>query len=48
MLFNPFTFREIHLRGLVAAGRAAEAVHIMQTGHVDATPPAPQWHIIEE
>lgn len=47
MLFNPFTFREIHLRGLVSTGRAAEAVQIMQTGHADATPAAPQWHIIE-
>jgi transcriptional regulator with XRE-family HTH domain len=47
MLFNPFTFREIHLRGLVSTGRAAEAVQIMQTSHADATPAAPQWHIIE-
>lgn len=47
MLFNPFTFREIQLRGLVSTGRATEAVHIMQTSHVDATPVAPQWHIIE-
>lgn len=47
MLFNPFTFREIHLRGLVSTGRAAEAVQITQTSHADATPAAPQWHIIE-
>ncbi|MGB3441190.1 MAG: helix-turn-helix domain-containing protein [Actinophytocola sp.] len=47
MLFNPFTFREIQLRGLVSTGRAAEAVQVMQTGHADATPAAPQWHIIE-
>jgi len=44
MLFNPFT---IHLRGLVSTGRAAEAVQLMQTSHADATPAAPQWHIIE-
>lgn len=47
MLFNPFTLREIHLRGLVSTGRAAEAFQIMQTGHTDATRAAPQWHIIE-
>src|SRR6266498_6078255 len=47
MLFNPFTFREIHLRGLVSTERAAEAVHIMQAGPADAAPAAPQWHIIE-
>jgi len=47
MLLNPFTFREIHLRGLVSTGRAAEAVRIMQASHVGATPAAPQWHIIE-
>jgi tetratricopeptide (TPR) repeat protein len=47
MLVNPFTFREIHLRGLVSTSRAAEAVQIMRTSHADATPVAPQWHIIE-
>jgi hypothetical protein len=47
MLFNPFTFREIELRGLVATGRAANAVRIMQTNTLDAAPVAPQWHIIE-
>jgi transcriptional regulator with XRE-family HTH domain len=47
MLFNPFTFREIQLRGLVSTDRPAEAVQIMQTSHADATPAAPQWHIIE-
>ncbi|MDX8051415.1 helix-turn-helix transcriptional regulator [Lentzea sp. BCCO 10_0798] len=47
MLFNPFTFREIELRGLVTTGRAANAVQIMQTNMPDAAPVAPQWHIIE-
>ncbi|MGW4212846.1 XRE family transcriptional regulator [Lentzea sp. NPDC004789] len=47
MLFNPFTFREIELRGLVATGRAAAAARVMQTGQPDAAPVAPQWHIIE-
>jgi transcriptional regulator with XRE-family HTH domain len=47
MLFNPFTFREIELRGLVATGRAAAAARVMQTGQPGAAPVAPQWHIIE-
>ncbi|MEU5853056.1 helix-turn-helix transcriptional regulator [Saccharopolyspora shandongensis] len=47
LLFNPFTFREIELRGLVATGRAREAVRIIDTAQVDAVPAAPQWHIIE-
>lgn len=47
MLFNPFAFREIHLRGLVSTGRAAEAVQIMQHSHADAMPGAPHWHVIE-
>jgi hypothetical protein len=47
MLFNPFTFREIELRGLVSTGRAPQAVRIIQTGVPDAAPVAPQWHIIE-
>ncbi|WP_285635357.1 helix-turn-helix transcriptional regulator [Lentzea sp. NBRC 102530] len=47
MLFNPFTFREIELRGLVATGRTAAAARVMQAGQPDAAPVAPQWHIIE-
>lgn len=47
MLLNPFTFREIHLRGLIATCRAPQAVRVMQTSRIDATPAAPQWHIIE-
>jgi transcriptional regulator with XRE-family HTH domain len=47
MLFNPFSFREIELRGLVSTGRAPQAVRIIQTGIPDAMPVAPQWHIIE-
>lgn len=47
MLFNPFTFREIHLRGLVSTGRITEAVQVMQTSHQEVMPAAPQWHIIE-
>lgn len=47
MLFNPFTFREIELRGLVNTGRAPQAVRRLHTGLPDAAPVAPQWHIIE-
>jgi transcriptional regulator with XRE-family HTH domain len=47
MLFNPFTFREIHLRGLLATHRPAEAVRAMHAGHAGARPVAPQWQIIE-
>jgi len=47
MLFNPFTFREIELRGLVNTGRALQAAQIIQTGLPDAAPVAPHWHIIE-
>lgn len=47
MLFNPFTFREIELRGLVNTGRAADAVRLFHTGLPDAAAVSPQWHIIE-
>jgi hypothetical protein len=47
MLFNPFTFREIQLRGLISTGRPSIAARIMETGQPDALPAAPQWHIIE-
>jgi SAM-dependent methyltransferase len=47
MLFNPFSFREVHLRGLLATGRpdrAAALASVAATGHA---PTAPQWAIIE-
>lgn len=47
LLFNPFTFREIELRGLLATGRPGEAVRIVGMPKVDAAPAAPQWQIIE-
>ncbi|MFC0116122.1 helix-turn-helix transcriptional regulator [Kibdelosporangium aridum] len=47
MLFNPFTFREIQLRGLISTGRPNIAARIMETAQPDALPAAPQWHIIE-
>ncbi|MFX0579557.1 helix-turn-helix domain-containing protein [Nocardia nepalensis] len=45
LLFQPFTLREIQLRGLLSTGRPSEAGRMVhdQVG----TPAAPQWHIIE-
>ncbi len=47
MLVNPFTFREIHLRGLIGTGRATLAAELTRTEHTTATPAAPQWQVIE-
>lgn len=47
MLFNPFTFHEIHLRGLIACGRAAEAASRVGGCPPDSAAPAPQWRVIE-
>lgn len=47
MLFNPFALREIHLRGLLATGRADAAAALARTVSSRHTPAAPQWQIIE-
>jgi transcriptional regulator with XRE-family HTH domain len=48
ILFNPFTFHEIHLRGLIATGRAAEAAtRVQDSPPPDSAVPAPQWRVIE-
>lgn len=47
MIFNPFSLREIQLRGLMSTGRPHEAVHLVNAGQPDARPAAPQWQIIE-
>lgn len=47
MLFNPFTFREIELRGLVGTNRVHDAVRIMETEQPNSVPVAPQWQVIE-
>ncbi len=47
MLFNPFALREIHLRGLLATGRADAAAALARTATPGHTPTAPQWEIIE-
>jgi tetratricopeptide (TPR) repeat protein len=46
-LFNPFTFREIHLRGLLSTHRPAEAVRRLDSDHGGARPVSPLWQIIE-
>ena len=47
VLFNPFTVREVRLRGLLATGRTAEAADL--AGHCPAgnEPPSPHWRVIE-
>lgn len=47
MLLNPFTFREIQLRGLISTGHITEAVRTIRDAHSEAPPAAPQWQIIE-
>jgi len=47
MLLNPFTFREIHLRGLIGTGRIADAVRHARTETINTAPVAPQWYVIE-
>jgi transcriptional regulator with XRE-family HTH domain len=46
MLSNPFTFSEILLRGLVATGRARQAVRMLH--HRPNPTGAPQWTVIEQ
>ncbi|WP_107654086.1 helix-turn-helix domain-containing protein [Nocardia suismassiliense] len=45
LLFQPFTLREIELRGLLGTGRVVEAGRLVNI--TVGTPSAPQWHIIE-
>lgn len=47
ILFNPFTFHEIHLRGLIATGRATEAADRVHDSPSATAAPAPQWQVIE-
>ncbi|MGW4200381.1 hypothetical protein [Streptomyces sp. NPDC004726] len=46
-LFNPFALHEIRLRGLVATGRAREAIKLVDSDTVVTTTVAPQWRAIE-
>ena len=47
VLFNPFTVREVRLRGLLATGRTTQAADL--AGHCPAGsgPPSPHWRVIE-
>jgi transcriptional regulator with XRE-family HTH domain len=47
VLFNPFTVREIRLRGLLSIGRPHQAVALAESFTADGQPPAPQWRVIE-
>lgn len=47
MLFNPFSLREIHLRGLLATGRPDLATALAGADASEHSPAAPQWQIIE-
>lgn len=46
VLFNPFTWREIQLRGLLDTGSHAAALRLVHEA-VNGPAPAPQWHVIE-
>jgi transcriptional regulator with XRE-family HTH domain len=45
-LFNPFTWREIQLRGLLDTGNHVTALRLAHET-VDCPAPAPQWQVIE-
>jgi hypothetical protein len=46
-LFNPFSLREVHLRGLLATGRPDRAAALASVAATGNAPTAPQWAIIE-
>ncbi|WP_433892744.1 helix-turn-helix domain-containing protein [Streptomyces sp. CA-111067] len=45
-LFNPFALHEVRLRGLVATGRTAAAIRLVENDPVPASTVAPQWRVI--
>jgi transcriptional regulator with XRE-family HTH domain len=47
VLFNPFTLREVRLRGLLAMRRTAQAVDLAARYPADGGPPSPYWRVIE-
>jgi len=47
VLFNPFTVREVRLRGLLATGRTAQAVDLAGRYPANSRPPSPHWQVIE-
>lgn len=46
-LFNPFALHEVELRGLVATGRARDAIRRIENSPQATMPVAPQWRVIE-
>jgi transcriptional regulator with XRE-family HTH domain len=46
-LFNPFTVREVRLRGLLAIGRTAQAIDLAARYPAGSGPPSPHWRVIE-
>jgi len=47
-LVSPTAVREVHLRGLIATGRAQQAITLLSASHAPAPPASPQWRIIEQ
>jgi hypothetical protein len=47
VLFSAFTVRETRLRGLLATGRARQAIDLAETTPDGDEPPNPQWRVIE-
>jgi transcriptional regulator with XRE-family HTH domain len=47
VLFNPFTVREVRLRGLLATGRTAQAADVAGGHPANSGPPSPHWRVIE-
>ena len=47
VFFNAFTVREARIRGLLATGRARDAVDLVERFAAEESPPTPQWRVIE-
>ncbi|MFB8761336.1 helix-turn-helix domain-containing protein [Nocardiopsis alba] len=47
ILFNPFTLREVRVRGLLRTGRGLEAAELARSRPSSGEAPAPQWAAIE-
>jgi transcriptional regulator with XRE-family HTH domain len=47
IFFNAFTVREARIRGLLATGRARDAVDLVERFAAEESPPTPQWRVIE-
>jgi hypothetical protein len=47
VFFSAFTAREVSIRGLLATGRAGQAVDLAERFAAGESPPTPQWRVIE-